>query len=98
VSTRLQSATHAQTDCHIPYSPSALAISKGTHRDRAPGQSGSKLSVFGRRGAHPFNRQEMKGMYLKDNKLITVVDEFLTEPRQDEIKPTWTQSSISANR
>jgi hypothetical protein len=39
----------------------------------------------------------MERMYLKDNKLITVIDEFLAAPRQDKIKPTLTQSP-SANR
>ena len=44
----------------------ALAISKGIDRDRAVDESGNQLAVFGRRGARPFNRQEMERMYLKD--------------------------------
>ena len=38
----------------------ALAISKGIDRDRAVDESGNQLAVFGRRGARPFNRQEMQ--------------------------------------
>src|SRR6266478_203655 len=37
----------------------ALAISKPLDRDRAVDESGNQLSVFGRRGARPFNLEEM---------------------------------------
>ena len=37
----------------------ALGISKPLDRDRAVDESGNQLSVFGRRGARPFNFQEM---------------------------------------
>ena len=37
----------------------ALAISKPLDRDRAVDESGNQLSVFGRRGARPFNFEEM---------------------------------------
>jgi hypothetical protein len=40
----------------------ALAISKPLDRDRAVDESGNQLSVFGRRGARPFNLQEMMRM------------------------------------
>jgi len=53
----------------------ALAISKGIDRDRAVDESGNQLAVFGRRGARPFNRQELERMYLKDGKLYTVTDD-----------------------
>jgi hypothetical protein len=59
----------------------ALAISKGIDRDRAVDESGNQLSVFGRRGARPFNRQEMEHMYLKDNTLFTVIDNPPASPR-----------------
>jgi hypothetical protein len=52
----------------------ALAISKGIDRDRAVDESGNQLAVFGRRGARPFNRQEMEKMYLRDGGLFTVTD------------------------
>jgi len=53
----------------------ALAISKGIDRDRAVDESGNQLAVFGRRGARPFNRQEMERMYLLDGEIFTVTDE-----------------------
>jgi hypothetical protein len=55
----------------------ALTISQGT--DAIPPQTGAATSSpsFRRRGARSFNRQDMERMYLKDNKLITVIDKFL---------------------
>jgi hypothetical protein len=52
----------------------ALAISKGIDRDRAVDESGNQLSVFGRRGARPFNGEEQRRMYLRAGELYTVVD------------------------
>ena len=52
----------------------ALAISKGIDRDRAVDESGNQLAVFGRRGARPFNLEEMRRLYLRDDKLYTVTD------------------------
>jgi hypothetical protein len=43
---------------------SALAISKGIDRDRAVDESGNQLAVFGRRGARPLNRDEMRALYV----------------------------------
>jgi len=40
----------------------ALAISKPLDRDRAVDESGNQISVFGRRGARPFNLDEMMRM------------------------------------
>ena len=40
----------------------ALAISKPLDRDRAVDESGHQVSVFGRRGARPFNFDEMMRM------------------------------------
>ena len=45
----------------------ALAISKGLDRDRAVDESGNQLSVFGRRGARPFNFEEMMRLLRADN-------------------------------
>src|SRR4029077_19739724 len=42
----------------------ALAISKGIGRDRAVDESGNQLAVFGRRGARPLNRTEMRSLYI----------------------------------
>ena len=58
----------------------ALAISKGIDRDRAVDESGNQLAVFGRRGARPFNLQEMQKLYLRDGKLYTVTDEPPSPP------------------
>jgi hypothetical protein len=53
----------------------ALALSKGVDRDRAVDESGNQLSVFGRRGARPFNLKEMQKLYLRNGELYTVSDE-----------------------
>jgi len=52
----------------------ALAISKGVDRDRAVDEEGNQLAVFGRRGARPFNGEEMRRMYLRSGELYTVTD------------------------
>ncbi|HZS08336.1 MAG TPA: hypothetical protein VFD58_26115 [Blastocatellia bacterium] len=62
----------------------ALAISKGIDRDRAADESGNQLSVFNRRGARPFNLQEMQRMYLRDGKLWTVSDDVPPRPRKPQ--------------
>jgi hypothetical protein len=55
----------------------ALAISKGIDRDRAVDESGNQLAVFGRRGARPLNRSEIRGLYIhpKTNQPYSVTDE-----------------------
>jgi hypothetical protein len=58
----------------------ALAISKGIDRDRAVDESGNQLSVFGRRGARPFNQEEMQRLYLRAGELYTVADEPPSPP------------------
>ncbi|HKG97306.1 MAG TPA: hypothetical protein VKA97_05815, partial [Pyrinomonadaceae bacterium] len=50
----------------------ALSISEGVDRDRAVDESGNQLSVFGRRGARPFNGTEMQRMFMIGGKLFTV--------------------------
>jgi hypothetical protein len=42
----------------------ALAISKGIDRDRAVDESGNQVAVFGRRGARPLKRDEMRALYI----------------------------------
>ena len=44
----------------------ALAISKGIDRDRGVDESGNQTTVFNRRGARPFNKEEMERMYKLD--------------------------------
>jgi hypothetical protein len=58
---------------HHTHGP-ALAISKGIDRDRGVDESGNQVAVLGRRGARPFNLQEMQRLYLRDGKLYTVTD------------------------
>jgi hypothetical protein len=43
----------------------AVALSEGLDRDRAVDESGHQLSVFGRKGARPFNLEEQRRLYLK---------------------------------
>jgi hypothetical protein len=69
----------------------ALAVSKGIDRDRAVDESGNQLAVFGRRGARPFNRQEMERMFLRDSELYTVTDDPPNAPVADA-KPTAANS------
>jgi hypothetical protein len=59
----------------------ALSVSKGVDRDRAVDESGNQVAVLGRRGARPFNQQEMQRMYLRDGKLYTVTDSPPGPPR-----------------
>jgi hypothetical protein len=85
----------------------AVALSKGLDRDRAVDESGNQLAVFGRRGARPFNREELQRMYLLDGKLYTVTDNPTTTPNdfksaaakpdgaQPEAKPEKAVSAIS---
>ena len=60
----------------------ALGVSKGIDRDRAVDKSGNQLAVFGRRGARPFNRQEMERMFLREGKVFTVTDNPATPPSE----------------
>jgi hypothetical protein len=52
----------------------ALVVSKGVDRDRAVDESGNQLAVFGRRGARPFNLEEMQRLYLRNGQLYTVAN------------------------
>jgi hypothetical protein len=61
----------------------ALAISEGIDRDRAVDEAGHQLSVFGRKGARPFNKQEQERLYLKNNQLYTVTN----IPQGEPLKP-----------
>ena len=61
----------------------ALAISKGIDRDRAVDESGNQLAVFGRRGARPLNRVEMRSLYIHSNtgQPYGVADDAGEQPR-----------------
>jgi hypothetical protein len=52
----------------------ALAISRGIDRDRAVDETGNQLAVLGRRGARPFNREELHQLYLRNGQVYTVTD------------------------
>ncbi len=66
----------------FPLKGEALAISKGLDRDRAVDESGNQISVFNRRGARPFNLEEMQRMYLRNGELYTVTDDPPARPRR----------------
>jgi hypothetical protein len=52
----------------------AVAISKPLDRDRAVDETGNQVSVFGRLGSRPFNRDEMRRMYLTESGKLWTVD------------------------
>ena len=55
----------------------AISLAKGLDRDRAVDETGGQIAVFGRHGARPFSRDEMKKFYLNpDGSLWTVKDEI----------------------
>jgi hypothetical protein len=60
----------------------ALAISKGIDRDRAVDESGNQIAVFNRRGARPFNLEEMQRLYLRDGQTYTVTNDVPPRPRR----------------
>jgi hypothetical protein len=80
----------------------ALAISKPLDRDRAVDESGNQLAVFGRRGARPFNLEEMRRMFITDEgrgKFFTVTDNPASAPCQscDEKSAATSNSAGEAN-
>ncbi len=55
----------------------AIALAKGLDRDRGVDETGGQIAVFGRIGARPFSRDEMRRFYLNpDGSLWTVRDEI----------------------
>src|SRR5712691_935502 len=91
----IQLTSPAETPTYLGFSPRpaprliatkktsgpALAVSKGTDRDRAADESGNQIAVFNRLGSRPFNRAEMERLYLRDGRVYTVADAPTTEPR-----------------
>lgn len=71
----------------------ALALSKGTDRDRAVDESGNQIAVFNRLGARPFNREEMQRMYLRNGELYTVTD---TPPGPPTRESTSSRTDVEA--
>jgi hypothetical protein len=60
----------------------ALAVSKGTDRDRAVDESGHQIAVFNRVGSRPLTLAEMQRLYLRDGRVYTVSDEPPGQPRK----------------
>ncbi len=88
---RVLQLTSPHTPGHLGFSPDvkplliatrktsgvALAISKGLDRDRGADESGNQISVFGRVGSRPFNREEQKAFYLNDKgQVYKVSDDY----------------------
>jgi hypothetical protein len=75
----------------------ALAISKGIDRDRAVDESGNQLAVFGRRGARPLNRAEMRSLYIhpRTGESYVVADDALEQPRSTSSSSTSLSSFTS---
>jgi hypothetical protein len=76
----------------------ALAISKGTDRDRAVDESGNQIAVFNRVGSRPFNKAEMDRLYLRDGKVYTVSDQPATEPLAPATPPKREESPSEPQR
>lgn len=65
----------------------ALAISEGLERDRAVDESGNQLTVFGRRGARPFNLAEQQRLYLRTLPDGTKQPYFVSNTPDPDSKP-----------
>lgn len=50
-----------------PTKKPALALSRGLERDRAVDETGHQVAVFGRIGSRPFNLEEMRRLFLKQD-------------------------------
>jgi hypothetical protein len=49
-----------------PTAKPALSLSKGLDRDRAVDETGGQIAVFGRRGARPLDKNEVRRLYMND--------------------------------
>lgn len=70
---------------NFPTKGRAIKVSEGYRRDRGVDESGNQIGVFGRRGARPFNREELERMYLINGQLFTVKDDPQDSPRPTSI-------------
>jgi hypothetical protein len=73
----------------------ALAVSKGLDRDRAVDESGNQVAVFGRRGARPFNLEEVNRM-LRTNDGTGDFFQVSDEPTKPN-KQTAEKTTVAAN-
>jgi hypothetical protein len=76
----------------------ALALSKGTDRDRAVDESGNQIAVFNRVGSRPFNRAEMERLYLRAGQVYTVNDAPTTDPLAPATPPKKEESPSEPQR
>ncbi len=84
----------------------ALAISEGIDRDRAIDEDGNQLSVFGRRGARPFNAEELLRLFMR--KGATGQMELYTVPENRDLRnrygaprgrsSTWLRQPLKQNK
>jgi hypothetical protein len=76
----------------------ALAVSKGIDRDRAVDESGNQLAVFGRRGARPLNRAEMRALYIhpRTGDAYSVTDDAVEQPRSMPSSSSASSSSLTS--
>jgi hypothetical protein len=76
----------------------ALAISKGIDRDRAVDESGNQLAVFGRRGARPLNRAEMRSLYVhpRTGEAYSVADDSGEQPRSAASSSSASAASLTS--
>jgi hypothetical protein len=50
-----------------PTNKAALSLSRGLERDRAVDETGHQVAVFGRIGSRPFNLEEMRRLFLRED-------------------------------
>jgi hypothetical protein len=76
----------------------ALAISKGIDRDRAVDESGNQLAVFGRRGARPLNRTEMRALYMhpRTGEAYSVTDDAAVQTRSTASSSSTSLTSLTS--
>jgi hypothetical protein len=55
---------------YYPTKGTAIQVSEGYRRDRGVDESGNQIAIFGRRGARPFNYEELRRLYLINGKTL----------------------------
>jgi len=76
----------------------ALAVSKGIDRDRAVDESGNQVAVFGRRGARPLNRTEMRSLYIHPHtgQPYAVTDDASAVEKSRSTRPSSSASPLTS--
>lgn len=78
---------------YYPTKGTALQVSEGYRRERGVDESGNQIAIFGRRGARPFNLEELQRMYLINGKLFIVEDDPKDNPRTSKFTSDSTNSA-----